>query len=92
MCGIVGYVGPQNAVQLVFDGLKKLEYRGYDSAGIAALKEQQVFLEKEKGHQKRSNLLQNQGSGGFQGHRKMFKILLKHVCVFCIEDAFAVNL
>ena len=49
MCGIVGYVGPQNAAQLVFDGLKKLEYRGYDSAGIAALKDKKIFLEKEKG-------------------------------------------
>ncbi|SMF66784.1 glutamine--fructose-6-phosphate transaminase (isomerizing) [Pseudobacteriovorax antillogorgiicola] len=49
MCGIVGYVGPRNAVQLVFDGLKKLEYRGYDSAGIAAIKNGQVYLEKEKG-------------------------------------------
>ncbi len=37
MCGIVGYVGPQNATTIVFDGLKKLEYRGYDSAGIASV-------------------------------------------------------
>ena len=35
MCGIVGYVGCKNAVDVVFDGLKTLEYRGYDSAGIA---------------------------------------------------------
>jgi glucosamine--fructose-6-phosphate aminotransferase (isomerizing) len=35
MCGIVGYVGPQRAAPILFDGLKKLEYRGYDSAGIA---------------------------------------------------------
>jgi glucosamine--fructose-6-phosphate aminotransferase (isomerizing) len=37
MCGIVGYVGPKNASTIVLEGLKKLEYRGYDSAGIAAL-------------------------------------------------------
>jgi glucosamine--fructose-6-phosphate aminotransferase (isomerizing) len=37
MCGIVGYVGTKNASKIVFDGLKKLEYRGYDSAGIAAV-------------------------------------------------------
>ena len=35
MCGIVGYVGPRDCVDLLIDGLKRLEYRGYDSAGIA---------------------------------------------------------
>ena len=35
MCGIIGYVGRENAVPIIMDGLKKLEYRGYDSAGIA---------------------------------------------------------
>ena len=37
MCGIVGYVGSQEAAPLLLDGLKRLEYRGYDSAGIATL-------------------------------------------------------
>src|SRR5207245_6571452 len=37
MCGIVGYVGPKNAVQVLLDGLTRLEYRGYDSAGVAVL-------------------------------------------------------
>ena len=35
MCGIAGYIGPRNAVEVVFDQLKRLEYRGYDSAGVA---------------------------------------------------------
>jgi glucosamine--fructose-6-phosphate aminotransferase (isomerizing) len=35
MCGIVGYIGPQNCVDIIMDGLARLEYRGYDSAGIA---------------------------------------------------------
>lgn len=49
MCGIIGYVGSKNAVKIVFEGLKKLEYRGYDSAGIAALKDGQIHTEKEQG-------------------------------------------
>ena len=39
MCGIVGYVGEKNAVSIIVDGLKKLEYRGYDSAGVAILQD-----------------------------------------------------
>ena len=35
MCGIVGYAGPRNAEEVLLDGLKRLEYRGYDSAGVA---------------------------------------------------------
>jgi glucosamine--fructose-6-phosphate aminotransferase (isomerizing) len=35
MCGIVGYVGPQEALGVVLEGLRRLEYRGYDSAGVA---------------------------------------------------------
>ena len=37
MCGIVGYIGERSAVGVILDGLKRLEYRGYDSAGVAVL-------------------------------------------------------
>ena len=37
MCGIVGYVGPRDAVSVLVEGLSRLEYRGYDSAGVAVL-------------------------------------------------------
>jgi glucosamine--fructose-6-phosphate aminotransferase (isomerizing) len=39
MCGIVGYIGEQDATPIILNGLKKLEYRGYDSAGIAVLQD-----------------------------------------------------
>ena len=37
MCGIVGYIGPQDTVEVIVEGLRRLEYRGYDSAGIAVV-------------------------------------------------------
>lgn len=44
MCGIIGYVGNKNAVQILVDGLTRLEYRGYDSAGIATLTDSQFHI------------------------------------------------
>ncbi|MDR7074942.1 glutamine--fructose-6-phosphate transaminase (isomerizing) [Fictibacillus barbaricus] len=49
MCGIVGYIGNQDAKEILLRGLEKLEYRGYDSAGIAVLNEDGVHVFKEKG-------------------------------------------
>ncbi len=49
MCGIVGYTGSQNAAPVLLEGLKKLEYRGYDSAGIAVLQDQTIAVSKVMG-------------------------------------------
>lgn len=49
MCGIFGYIGPKNAVKMAISGLKRLEYRGYDSAGIAGVKNGKVLYCKEVG-------------------------------------------
>src|SRR5688572_14483588 len=49
MCGIVAYVGPRDAGPIAFDGLRRLEYRGYDSAGIAVLRDGQMDLRRSVG-------------------------------------------
>lgn len=49
MCGIFGYIGSKNASPILIEGLKKLEYRGYDSAGIALVDENQIKIRRVKG-------------------------------------------
>ena len=49
MCGIVGYVGAQSALDVVIEGLRRLEYRGYDSAGVALVSDGELFTEKRAG-------------------------------------------
>ena len=57
MCGIVGYIGSRTASEVILDGLERLEYRGYDSAGIAVFGEDGLMVEKKKGR-----------TGCFKGH------------------------
>ncbi|MCX8084314.1 MAG: glutamine--fructose-6-phosphate transaminase (isomerizing) [Calditerrivibrio sp.] len=54
MCGIVGYIGSKNATDILLEGLTRLEYRGYDSAGIAMIIDGDIFIERSVG--KLSNL------------------------------------
>ncbi|MFC2053945.1 glutamine--fructose-6-phosphate transaminase (isomerizing) [Chloroflexota bacterium] len=49
MCGIVGYIGSRDATQVILNGLKRLEYRGYDSAGIAVLQNEGIEIRREAG-------------------------------------------
>ncbi|MGL4607395.1 MAG: glutamine--fructose-6-phosphate transaminase (isomerizing) [Eubacteriaceae bacterium] len=52
MCGIVGYIGDKQAQDILIDGLSKLEYRGYDSAGIAIIDNDEIQVRKKKGRLK----------------------------------------
>lgn len=65
MCGIVGYVGSQSAAPILLEGLSKLEYRGYDSAGIAVIDGNKINVEKAKG---RLSVLSDKTNGGESVH------------------------
>jgi glucosamine--fructose-6-phosphate aminotransferase (isomerizing) len=49
MCGIVGYIGPRDATPIILNGLKRLEYRGYDSAGVAVVNGNQIEVRRDAG-------------------------------------------
>ena len=68
MCGIVGYIGGQDATPIILDGLKKLEYRGYDSAGIATLADASSSIRRSEGKLiNLENLLREQPLSGSIG-------------------------
>ncbi len=65
MCGIVGYIGPRETAKVLIDGLRRLEYRGYDSAGIAVFHRGKVEIRRKEG--KLSNLEELIGKETFDG-------------------------
>jgi len=65
MCGIIGYIGPKDVVPVLIDGLRRLEYRGYDSAGVAVVRDGAVDLRRSAG--KLSNLEQVIGADPIAG-------------------------
>ncbi|MET9228755.1 glutamine--fructose-6-phosphate transaminase (isomerizing) [Lentzea sp. NPDC003310] len=68
MCGIVGYVGHQSALDVVLDGLRRLEYRGYDSAGVAVVTGDDLAVERKAGRlQNLETLLDEVGRENFVG-------------------------
>ncbi|WP_408008976.1 glutamine--fructose-6-phosphate transaminase (isomerizing) [Pseudalkalibacillus sp. A8] len=72
MCGIVGYVGTEDTKEILLKGLEKLEYRGYDSAGIAVMNDKGVHVFKEKGRiaTLRENVVENEAATIGIGHTR----------------------
>ncbi|NQU29315.1 MAG: hypothetical protein HQ525_01470 [Anaerolineae bacterium] len=66
MCGIVGYLGPRDATPIILGGLKRLEYRGYDSAGVAVLQKGNIEVRREAG--KLSRLIELVAKSPISGH------------------------
>ena len=60
MCGIVGYIGHQDATTVILNGLKRLEYRGYDSAGLAVIENGHIEVRREVGKLSRLSALVNE--------------------------------
>ncbi|MGD0626418.1 MAG: glutamine--fructose-6-phosphate aminotransferase, partial [Thermodesulfobacteriota bacterium] len=66
MCGIIGYIGPRDTKEVLLEGLRRLEYRGYDSAGVAIFHEGKVVIRRSLG--KLRELERKTAGERFSGH------------------------
>ena len=80
MCGIVGYIGNKKATPVLIDGLLCLEYRGYDSAGIATIEKDSIKVMKDKGRVK--NLYNLEGINELKGTIEVIEKLQKENLIF----------
>ena len=101
MCGIVGYIGNKKATPILINGLLRLEYRGYDSAGISTIEKEGLSVMKDKGRVKNLNEINGidklEGTIGIliqdglhmENHLKKILILIwiiqKHLVLFITE-------
>ena len=88
MCGIVGYIGSEQAAPILLDGLSKLEYRGYDSAGIAVFNGSEIDMVKSTGKLKVLEELTK--AAGIQPGKYMFHgHILTITRVYSITEKYA---
>jgi glucosamine--fructose-6-phosphate aminotransferase (isomerizing) len=64
MCGIVGYIGDKDALPILIEGLRRLEYRGYDSVGIAIIPKDKIVIKKCKGNARAAHGYERASSPG----------------------------
>lgn len=67
MCGIIGYIGNKQIVPVVINGLRRMEYRGYDSAGIAVIMDDELRLSKKPGKLIELENVVASGNGAYNG-------------------------
>ena len=84
MCGIVGYIGPRPILPILVEGLKRLEYRGYDSAGVSVVERGTLKTEKTEG--KLSNLERLMaGNGDLGRHGGLGSVGIRRHCQNAVD-------